>query len=297
LIDASWKDTCELFQIPNQPCAKEPEPYRLKGLSINLMPHQLLEIWSMLMQKSPHDTYQDFFYKDPDVGNTAHVVGLIAVRRLLFMAYEDMVRSYNSKLPDVQKRHLSKEINDISVSMAKCPSQSQWGIQCPCKKGGVAAKIMAAGLSGGPTLIISPSSAVSKWALKFAKFIEPESLLQLQTFIYHDLSNAQMKIDDYKQVVCNDTLCPPAGSERFVFITSANCLQPRLLDEFKQLILQPSPKRRGYKVIGQRDGLVWGLMVRDDLQLDHHLTAQVSIYLKLQATRNNPQIWELPRMP
>jgi hypothetical protein len=245
-----------------------------------------------------HGIQGGFLADDPGVGKTAQIVGLIVVRRLLWLAYDDIQKARSSNVPATQARHLPKGTDACpQPPNAKCPSQKDWGIQCPCVESGEAAKIMKAGLSRGPTLIIPPPSAINVWTAEFIKFIDKRALLSLEVYVYHDSAEKTMPALQHRQVICNDNMLAPDNSEKFIFITSAKCLHTRLLEKFRQEITVPYPKKPGRKVVGRRDGLVWGLMVRDELQLDHRPSTQVSMYFKSQASKNSPQIWALSGTP
>ncbi len=70
-------------------------------------------------------------------------MGLIIVKRWLFLASDDVQLARNSRELAIRSQHLPASTLEMpQPANAKFPLQDQWGVQCPCVELGVLASIL-----------------------------------------------------------------------------------------------------------------------------------------------------------
>jgi hypothetical protein len=295
----NWQSTCELFKIPSNTKTSVEDKFKIPGSNHGFFPHQLLGIWFMIT-RGTIGFRGGIVADDPGVGKTAQVIGLILVKRWLFLAGDDVQLARNSREPATRSRHLPASTLEMpQPADAKCPSQDQWGVQCPCVQSGVSASIFPT-LSRGPTIIVPPPGAIKVWSDELVNFVDPkEKSLQLEWFVYHESALSTLHYSRNNEVLCDrHTKKAPIGSERFIFLTSAKCIETRLTAAFQQPNWQPYGTKGKKKQVGYLPGISWGLMVRDELQLDHRPGTNLSTYFASpHHWSNNPEKWALSGTP
>ena len=298
-----WDNTCELFLIKDKTKTSLEDLVMLKGFKQGkgLFPSQALAATFMATRRiNPVlDLDGGFLADDPGLGKTVCIVGLIALMRWLWIAYDDMTTSHNGLAPSVIGRHLRPGTVETPQSEhVKCPTQHLWGVQCPCVESGVAHKIMKGVLPRGPTFIVPPPKAVGVWRDELVRFLDPSSSLKIEVFIYHSTHTKHFPRERYSELQCADDGKAPKNSEKFVFISTSKSFQQQLLRAFAKPYWYVPDGRKKPKRGNDLPGLAWGLLVRDELHKEHSVGTTLSQYFADPFhKKNRPFKWALSGTP
>lgn len=225
---------CVLFNI-DLVAAREPDfVHTPPGMKTPLRLHQLWALFWVISSAPDRHVATPLLADDMGLGKTATAIGVAVVAPHLVQLWED-VRDY----PD---RHL-----DADDDRTECPSGTyRSGMQCPCVPGSWSRKI-AVELSCGPTLVAATHEILEGWKREFAKFVDPESGIVMQSLYKGPAFNRRDVLAHGRIRAAaggqdeNVRLTPRPGQSRYILLMPTTDAAKGIEDEFCAVV----PRRNG----------------------------------------------------
>lgn len=124
------------------------------------------------------------------LGKTFETMLYCWVQNTIVVAGIDMQKSHspNAK-PNVRNRHLAAGTKmEPQQENARCPTQHEWGVQCPCVDHSLSAKLYER-INYGPVLVVVPPKLIPQWKKEFDETFDtsfPQAkTLKMHMFIEH----------------------------------------------------------------------------------------------------------------
>lgn len=312
LTEQRVQQTCQFFMhSPRRMTAKDRVP--LRGIKSGLRPFQALGVFSMLQietQTRSGGILADemgygkvsclgFSQCMANIFQTLQCLAKFVCNRWLTVMHEDIVADRVSGHP---RRHLPQNC-DTSVNLKKirCPSQSQWPIQCPCVPNSVSQQFRPV---LGPALALVPAKLVKNWQAECMKLLDVVDVkLRLQISLGHRSATTEEKIgtERGRQMMTPEKLNPSADSTRFLVITSptsyVNNVQYYLSTHEAGFVEVPGKKRKEFRFKSFTQD-VWGQIFRDEYHEEKRRDTK-GMTLCLAARRAHPdaRVWFVSGTP
>lgn len=165
--------TCEFFGVSHTDMATKGFTHKVYGMREGLRPYQLWAVFWILSSKADRQMATTLLADDMGLGKTitslavAVISHTLVVRRSLIA--EDRASSGITHLP-------ADAVPGSPGRALACPLGTyRGGYQCPCIPGGWAARV-AAELSTGPTLVVTPLHLMVNWHDQFGRFVDANSV-------------------------------------------------------------------------------------------------------------------------
>jgi SNF2 family DNA or RNA helicase len=225
----NWLEMCEFFcdHDPKLVYYKQGHFVKCLGLKRQARPYQAYIVWFMFKMKTT-GVHGCILAEGVGMGKTFETMLYCWIQNVIIAAGQDMRKSRaESATPEMRRKHLTPGTKENpQPENARCPSQSMWGVQCPCIKGSLSATLLKL-INVGPVLIAVPPKLIPQWKEEFEETFDPNQLqlksLRMQLFIEHhehlDYSFAKADESTEKQFYYEgEKNC----CTRFVVLTSAN---------------------------------------------------------------------------
>jgi len=187
----SWLEMCEFFcdHDPTHVYYLDGQYVRCPGLKRHARPYQAYIVWWLFKGKT-EGIHGAILAEGIGLGKTYETYLFCWVQNVIIAAGQDMLRSRDAlATPELRGRHLAAGTDkNPQPDDARCPSQSSWGVQCPCVERSLSSKLFEI-INVGPVLIVVPPKLIPHWRDEFEKTFDTEhpkpEALQVRFFIEH----------------------------------------------------------------------------------------------------------------